>query len=57
MYNFAATKKAYKDFFDAGAADGSIVAEEVGPSGHDHVFMRGTYDVFKADGEVMEKGK
>ena len=50
-------KKPYEMAFDAGAEEAKLVAEEVGPSGHDHVFMRGTHDVFKANGEVFERGK
>lgn len=50
-------KKLYKGFFDAGATDGRIVTEEVGPCGDDTVFMRGVYDVWKADGSLLERGK
>ncbi|XP_072031432.1 uncharacterized protein [Amphiura filiformis] len=50
-------KKVYEGFFEAGAADGKLVSNEVGPSGDSHVFMRGVYDVYKADGSELEKGK
>ena len=46
-------RKQFEKFFDAGPEEAKFVAEEVG--GHDHAFMRGTYDIqFKASGE---KGK
>ncbi|XP_072031434.1 uncharacterized protein [Amphiura filiformis] len=50
-------KKAWEAFFDAGAADGKIVCDEIGPSGDPYAFQRGVYDVFKADGSVLERGK
>ncbi len=50
-------KTVYEGFFEAGAADGKIVSDEVGPCGDGHVFMRGLYDVYKADGSELERGK
>ena len=46
-------RKQFETFFDAGPEEVKFVTEEVG--GHDHAFMRATYDIkFKASGE---KGK
>ena len=54
MYYFSAMKKQFEKFFAAGPEATKFVAEEVG--GHDHAFMRGTYDI-KFKSGAKEEGK
>ena len=55
MHYISAMKKQFEKFFDIGdIEEAKFVAEEVG--GHDHAFMRGTYDI-KFKSGARERGK